>query len=178
MSSADNYLDVRRRFLSVASHLCSPASSRQILTNLPLPSASAYPCRMRQARWATWQSRHLPSMRRVLVMNKYLAAIASSALVLLAPASGFARNCQKIGNTVVCDDGTSYNKIGNTTLGSDGSSSTQIGNTRFHSDGSSSQQIGNTRLNSDGSSSQRIGNTILKSDGTSCQIIGNQMLCN
>ena len=39
------------QFLSVASHVCSPASSRHILTDLPLPSASGYhgfimiPCR-------------------------------------------------------------------------------------------------------------------------------------
>ncbi|MFA7241682.1 MAG: hypothetical protein WC091_16345 [Sulfuricellaceae bacterium] len=75
-------------------------------------------------------------------MKKYLAAIAVSGFVLLTPTSAFARNCQKIGNTVMCDDGTSYNKIGNTTLGSDGSSSTQIGNTRLNSDGSSSKEKG------------------------------------
>lgn len=39
------------QFLSVASHVCAPASSRQVLTALPLPSASGYhrsimnPCR-------------------------------------------------------------------------------------------------------------------------------------
>ena len=39
------------QFLSVASHLCTPASSRQVLADLPLPSASGYhrfimnPCR-------------------------------------------------------------------------------------------------------------------------------------
>ena len=31
------------RFLSVASHLCTQASSRQTLAGLPLPSASGYP---------------------------------------------------------------------------------------------------------------------------------------
>ena len=31
------------RFLSVASHLCTRASSRQTLAGLPLPSASGYP---------------------------------------------------------------------------------------------------------------------------------------
>jgi hypothetical protein len=30
------------QFLSVASHFCAPASSRQVLTTLPLPSASGY----------------------------------------------------------------------------------------------------------------------------------------
>jgi len=30
------------QFLSVASHVCTPASSRQALTDLPLPSASGY----------------------------------------------------------------------------------------------------------------------------------------
>ena len=32
------------RFLSVGSHLCARASSRQVLANLPLPSASSYIC--------------------------------------------------------------------------------------------------------------------------------------
>lgn len=40
------------RFLSVASHVCSPASFRQSLTSLPLPSASGYSCRMRQDRYS------------------------------------------------------------------------------------------------------------------------------
>jgi len=111
------------------------------------------------------------SIRRVIAHTTLLA-------IALVSTGAQARNCQKIGNQVFCDDGVSYQQIGNQTFGSDGSSSQQIGNQRFNSDGSSSQQIGNQRFNSDGSSSQRIGNQIFKSDGTSCQIIGNQMFCN
>lgn len=40
------------RFLSVASRFCSPASFRQPLTSLPLPSASGYSYRMRQDRYS------------------------------------------------------------------------------------------------------------------------------
>jgi hypothetical protein len=36
------------QFLSVGSHVCTPASFGQSLAVLPLPSASGYPCRMRQ----------------------------------------------------------------------------------------------------------------------------------
>jgi hypothetical protein len=111
------------------------------------------------------------SIRRVMALTTLLA-------IALISTGAQARNCQKIGNQVFCDDGVSYQQIGNQTFGSDGSSSQQIGNQRFNNDGSSSQQIGNQRFNSDGSSSQRIGNQIFKSDGTSCQIIGNQMFCN
>ena len=111
------------------------------------------------------------SIRRLTTLTTLLA-------IALFSAVAQARNCQKIGNQVFCDDGVSYQKIGNQTFGSDGSSSQQIGNQRFYNDGSSSQQIGNQRFNSDGSSSQRIGNQIFKSDGTSCQMIGNQVFCN
>ena len=36
------------RFLFVGSHVCAPASFRPFLADLPLPSASSYPCHMRQ----------------------------------------------------------------------------------------------------------------------------------
>ena len=111
------------------------------------------------------------SLRRVTALTTLFA-------IALVSTGAQARNCQKIGNQVFCDDGVSYQQIGNQTFGSDGSSSQQIGNQRFYNDGSSSQQIGNQRFNSDGSSSQRIGNQIFNSDGSSCQIIGNQMFCN
>jgi hypothetical protein len=40
------------QFLSVSSRFCTRASSAQILTDLHLPSASGYPCRMRQVRYS------------------------------------------------------------------------------------------------------------------------------
>jgi hypothetical protein len=85
----------------------------------------------------------------------------------------FASNCQRIGNTTFCDDGTNYQQIGNTVFGSDGTNYQRIGNTTFGSDGTNYQQIGNTTFGSDGTSYQRIGNTTFGSDGSSYQTIGN-----
>ena len=71
-------------------------------------------------------------------MNKLItAALAAAAVTLTAQVANAA--CYDYGNTVVCDDGNTYNTIGNTTFGSNsrtGStwSQTTIGNYNFGTD--------------------------------------------
>lgn len=108
-----------------------------------------------------------------LASMKHLIAIAAIAI----STNSFAQNCTQVGNTVMCDNGVSYNRIGNTTFGSDGSTATDIGNTRFYDDGSTSTKIGNTRFYDNGETSTQIGGTRFNSDGTTCTQIGNMVSC-
>ncbi len=162
-------------FHPISSCPCRAYTNASCQTGFPLrskPAANTSVGRRGSAYYLPNQRRHHMFHRSIRLLGTL--AIAAS---LLSPAV-HARNCQKIGEQVFCDDGTSYQRFGNQTFGSDGSSSTRIGNQRFNSDGSSSTDIGNQRFRSDGSSSQRIGNRIFNSDGTRCQIIGNQSFCN
>ena len=133
---------------------------------------------LKPCRFITLHSRkiiHPPFVPRFLRSSamKHLIAIAAIAI----SANSFAQNCTQVGNTVMCDNGVSYNRIGNTTFGSDGSTATDIGNTRFYDDGSTSTKIGNTRFYDNGETSTQIGGTRFNSDGTTCTRIGNMVNC-
>jgi hypothetical protein len=87
-------------------------------------------------------------MKRLLI-----AAVALTALISSADAA-----CRQIGNSVFCDDGTTYNRIGNSLFGSNRNtgttwSQTTIGNSTFgrDSDGNSwsAQHFGNTSIYTD-----------------------------
>ena len=76
-------------------------------------------------------------------MKLKVAAIVVSGLMFIS-ASAIAGSCRQSGNTVYCDDGTSYRQSGNTVYGSDGSTYRQSGNTIYGSDGTTYRQSGNT----------------------------------
>ncbi|GIX30371.1 MAG: hypothetical protein KatS3mg124_0843 [Porticoccaceae bacterium] len=97
------------------------------------------------------------------------------ALTLLATATARAENsfcAVLLGNTILCNDGSSYIVIGDHIFGNDGRVWTRMGNFIHGSDGRTWTEMGNFLHSDDGRTWTRIGNTVIDDRGNSWTLFG------
>lgn len=85
--------------------------------------------------------------------------------------------CERIGNTTVCSNGTTYEHKGDKTIRSDGVVYEHIGNTTISSTGRVYEQKGDEVRVLDGKVYKKVGTAIIGSDGTVCQTRNGVVVC-